>query len=410
MTTQDATLPPQARRFIWSIVAAQVMVQIGGFTLPALLPTYIDRWDLTKTEAGWLIGIFFAAYVAAVPVLVSLTDRIPTRRVYVVGAALTALSHFGFALVADGFWSGMVLRAMAGIGWAGAYMPGLKAIADTLEGNAQSRAVSIHAAGVGVAGASSFAVSGLIDAWFGTTAAFLFGGFAGIGAFAIAWVVMPSTIPARPKATGSRALLDFRPVFRNRRAMAWIAGYTVHTWELAALRAWGVTFLTVTAARLDSPAWLPAPTILFTAAGFVGIVVSITGNETAQRYGRSRVVTAAMSAAAALSLLTGWTIAASMLLATLLVIVWNATIYLDSSALTAGTVQAADPALRGATMGLHSMSGYTGGFLGPLGVGLALDFAGPDLVLGWGLGFGHLAVITLAGLFVLRRLDRPART
>ncbi len=407
MPPQDATLPPQARRFIWSIVAAQVMVQIGGFTLPALLPTYIDRWDLTKTEAGWLIGIFFAAYVAAVPVLVSLTDRVPTRRVYVVGAALTALSHFGFALVADGFWSGMILRAMAGIGWAGAYMPGLKAIADTLEGNAQSRAVSMHAAGVGVAGASSFAVSGLIDAWFGPTAAFLFGGFAGIGAFAIAWVVMPRTLPSRPKATGSRALLDFRPVFRNRRAMAWIAGYTVHTWELAALRAWGVTFLTATAARLDAPAWLPAPTILFTVAGFVGIVVSITGNETAQRYGRSRVVTAAMSAAAALSLLTGWTIAASMLLATLLVIVWNATIYLDSSALTAGTVQAADPALRGATMGLHSMSGYTGGFLGPLGVGLALDFAGPDLVLGWGLGFGHLAVITLAGLFVLRRLDRP---
>ena len=407
MTTHDAKLPPQARRFIWSIVSAQIMVQIGGFTLPALLPTYIERWDLTKTEAGWLIGIFFAAYVAAVPGLVALTDRVPTRSVYVVGAALTAVSHLGFALLADGFWSALVLRAIAGVGWAGAYMPGLKAIADTLEGNAQSRAVSMHAAGVGVAGASSFAVAGLIDTWFGTTAAFLFGGLAGIGAFAIAWVVMPATLPIRPKATGSRALLDFRPVFRNRRAMAWIAGYTVHTWELAALRAWGVTFLTATASRLDAPIWLPAPTILFTAAGFVGIVVSITGNETAQRYGRSRVVTAAMSAAAALSLLTGWTIAASMLLATLLVIVWNATIYLDSSALTAGTVQAADPALRGATMGLHSMSGYTGGFLGPLGVGLALDFAGSDLALGWGLGFGHLAVIPLAGLFVLRRLGRP---
>ena len=55
-------------------------------------------------------------------------------------------------------------------------------------------------------------------------------------------------------------------------------------------------------------------------------------------------------------------------------------------------------------MGLHSMCGYTGGFLGPLGVGLALDFAGDNIALGWGLGFGHLAVITLAGLFVLRRL------
>src|SRR3977135_188561 len=90
---------PQSRRFIWSMVAAQVMVQIGAFTLPALLPGYIDRWHLTKTEAGWLIGVFFAAYVVAVPALVSLTDRIPTRRVYAVGAGLTALSHLGFAFI-----------------------------------------------------------------------------------------------------------------------------------------------------------------------------------------------------------------------------------------------------------------------------------------------------------------------
>jgi hypothetical protein len=32
-------------------------------------------------------------------------------------------------------------------------------------------------------------------------------------------------------------------------------------------------------------------------------------------------------------------------------------------------VQAADKELRGATMGLHSMCGYAGGFIGPLGVG-----------------------------------------
>jgi MFS family permease len=395
-----------ARGFIWSIVTAQVLVQIGAFTLPALLPTYISRWELSKTEAGWLIGIFFAAYVAAVPVLVSLTDRIPARRVYVVGAGLTALSHLGFAFFADGFWSGLILRAIAGIGWAGAYMPGLKAIADTLEGNAQSRAVSMHAAGVGIAGAGSFAVSGLIDTMLGSTAAFLFGGVAALGALTIAWLTMPKTRRGQPNAVAARALLDFRPVFRNRSAMAWIAVYTVHTWELAALRAWAVTFLTVTGERLATPSWLPAPTLLFTAAGLVGIVVSISGNETAQRYGRARVVTGAMSGAAVLSLCTGWMVGISPLLATVMVIVWNATIYLDSSALTAGTVQASDPTVRGATMGLHSMCGYTGGFLGPLGVGLALDLAGDNVTLGWELGFGHLAIVTLTGLFVLRRLGR----
>ncbi len=391
------------RRFIWSIVAAQVLVQIGAFTLPALLPTYMDRWHLTKTEAGSLVGIFFAAYVVAVPVLVALTDRVPARNVYVVGAGLTALSHLGFAFVADGFWSGLILRAAAGIGWAGAYMPGLKAIADTLDGNAQSRAVSAHAAGVGIAGASSFAIAGLIAGFFGPQAAFLFGGVSALVAIVIALCVMADRPPA-PARGDPRALLDFRPVFRNRAAMAWIAGYTFHTWEMAGLRAWGVTFLALAVAQAGAPSWFPAPTVLFTIANFVGIAVSIFGNEMSQRLGRIRIVTIAMTISALLAACAGWTVGLSAPLAAALVVAWLAFIFLDSSALTAGTVQAADPAMRGATMGLHSMCGYAGGFIGPLGVGLALDLAGNNLVLGWGLGFGQLALISIIGLIFVRRL------
>ena len=49
--------------------------------------------------------IFYAAYVVAVPVLVSLTDRVPTRASMLSGPALTAMSHLGFGFVADGFWT-----------------------------------------------------------------------------------------------------------------------------------------------------------------------------------------------------------------------------------------------------------------------------------------------------------------
>ncbi|WP_052214844.1 MFS transporter [Belnapia sp. F-4-1] len=399
-------LTPGSRSFVAAIVAAKVLTQIGAFTLPALLPGYIEHWHLSKAEAGWLVGIFFAAYVPAVPVLLALTDRVPARRVYLVGTGLTALSHLGFAFLADGFWSGMLMRALAGVGWAGAYMPGLKAIADPLEGAAQSRAVSWHAAGVGIAGAVSFAAASLFDALAGPSAAFLFGAFSAANAFAIAAAMMPRDLPPRPGAGPRRTLLDFRPVFRNRRAMAWIVGYTVHTWELAALRGWAVSFLAATEARLGAPAWMPSPAVLFTAAGLAGVAVSVTGNETAQKYGRGRVVLWAMTAAAALSLATGWTTGVSVVLAAAAVLLWNVAIYLDSSALTAGTVQAANKQLRGATMGLHSMAGYAGGLLGPLGVGWLLDLAGGDGVLGWGLAFGHLAVVTLAGLAILQWLGR----
>jgi MFS family permease len=213
--------------------------------------------------------------------------------------------------------------------------------------------------------------------------------------------VMPKGAPQHARGS-THSLLDFRPVFRNRRAMAWIAGYTVHSWEMAALRAWGVTFLTVTATQAGSPAWLPAPTILLAVAGLVGIAVSVSGNESARRFGRLNVVTAAMITGAGLALCTGWFVGGSMILASALVIIWLAAIFWDSSALTAGTVEASDPALRGATMGLHSMCGYAGGFIGPLGVGLALDLAASNPTLGWGLGFGHLAVVTLGGFAVLR--------
>jgi MFS family permease len=60
-------------------------------------------------------------------------------------------------------------------------------------------------------------------------------------------------------------------------------------------------------------------------------------------------------------------------------------------------------------MGLHSMCGYAGGFVGPPLAGFVLDVAGRDRLVGWGLAFGHLAVITLLGLAVLLWFARPRR-
>src|SRR5262249_6396964 len=207
------------------------------------------------------------------------------------------LSHLGFALIAGGFWSALLFRILAGAGWAATYMPGLKIIADPLEGVAQSRVVSWHALGVGISNAASFAIAGWIAALAGPEAAFLVGSACAAAAFLIAAVIVRGTQP-KPTTSPLRALLDYRPVFRTRPAMAWIAGYTVHTWEMAVLRAWGVTFFATAIAWHGAPEWLPTPTTLFTAAGFVGVFVSITGNEMAQRFGRLRVVVLAMSVAA----------------------------------------------------------------------------------------------------------------
>ena len=65
-----------AIRLIAFVCTAQVLVQIGAFFWPALVPEMMLRWRLTNSEAGWITAAFYGAYMLAVPVLVTLTDRV----------------------------------------------------------------------------------------------------------------------------------------------------------------------------------------------------------------------------------------------------------------------------------------------------------------------------------------------
>lgn len=134
---------------------AQVLAQIGAYTWPALLPEFIETWGLSNWQAGAITGAFYAAHVVAVPVLVGATDRIDPKRIYLLGVGITVASHAGFAFLAEGFFSAVALRTLAGIGWAGTYMTGRKLLADRVDARLMSRAVSGHAASIGIAGALS---------------------------------------------------------------------------------------------------------------------------------------------------------------------------------------------------------------------------------------------------------------
>src|SRR5256712_7662512 len=226
----------RVNRAVVVMCVAQACALIGAFGVAALLPTLIPAWSLSNTEAGWNTGISYAAYTVVVPLLSSLTDRVDPKRIYLASVALTAVAFAGFAWVSTGFWSALAFRALMGVGWAGSYMPGLKALSDVAEGPQQSRAVAAHAAAVGISGALSFGRAGAGDVRLGWQWALVPGA---LGA-ALALVLVMIGLPARPPRTSSgprAALLDFRPILRNRSAFAYSLAYCVHTWELSALRA-----------------------------------------------------------------------------------------------------------------------------------------------------------------------------
>src|SRR5438309_10341606 len=186
-------------RAVVVMCAAQACAQIGAFSVAALIPTLIPAWSLSNTEAGWISGIYYAAYTLVVPLLSSLTDRVDAKRIYLGSVALTAVAFVGLAWIATGFWSALAFRALMGAGWAGSYMPGLKALTDLAEGPQQSPAVPAHAAAVGVSGALSFGVAGAVNVWLGWQSALVPGALGAI----LAFVFVVLGVPARPPPVAS---------------------------------------------------------------------------------------------------------------------------------------------------------------------------------------------------------------
>jgi predicted MFS family arabinose efflux permease len=225
------------------------------------MPGMMPLWKLTNSEAGWITASLYGACMLSVPVLVTLTDRIDPKRVYLFGVATTVIGHLMFSLLADGFWSALVLRALTGMGWAGTYMTSLKLLADRVGAKMMSRATAGHAASIGVSGALSFPTGDLIAAAAGWRAAFL----AAAGSAAVAWVLVALIVPVQGKpatpAKDGQSVYNFRPVFRNSSAMAYAIVYCIHTLEMSALRGWVVAFLgyiatttgTVAASLLSRP-------------------------------------------------------------------------------------------------------------------------------------------------------------
>lgn len=385
------------------LCAAEALSMSAFSTYPALLPVIREAWGLSNSAAGFLSGTFFGGYMIAVPVLTSLTDRMDARRVYLFSAGVSAIGALGFGLLAWGPGSALVWQAIAGAGLAGTYMPGLKILADHIEGRHQSRSIAFYTSTFGVGTSVSFWLAGAVASALSWRWAFA---IAAVGP-AIAGLVVVAALPvarAALPATRVTEAFDLRRVLRPLRdphAARFIAAYGAHCWELFGIRAWMTAFFTFAASVAAAP-WTPATTAA--AVNLLGPIASILGNEVAVRIGRVRHVTMVMSAAAVLACMVGFAAGLPWIALLLVFGFYYLTVMADSATLTAGVVASADRAERGAAMAIYSLSGFGAGFVAPLVLGVVLDAAGGETRrLAWGLGFASLALPTFLVLPGLRR-------
>src|SRR5436190_24016180 len=197
-----------------ALVAAMCLGQVGNLLPHVLVPAVMAQhlmplWGLTAAQAGLMASGYTFGYMLAVPLLTTVTDRIDARLVLTAGSALSGVATVMFGLIADDVWSATLIWAIAGIGFAGAYMPGLKALAVRLPAGDVSRSVTLYTSSFSIGVGLSFLVAQLAADNSGWPAAFYVTGAGPLMMLA----VCRRLAPHKPTPAPGR-LLDLRPVLR----------------------------------------------------------------------------------------------------------------------------------------------------------------------------------------------------
>lgn len=369
-------------------------------TFAATMPQIAAEWGLSAGEAGWIGGIYFAGYAAAVPFLAGATDRIDGRRLYIGSAALGAVATFAFAFSAQSVPTALVLRLIGGIAVAGVHMPGLKLLVDRTADGMQGRAAAIYTSSYAAGNSVSFLVAGIVEAAFGWRAAFVAAGIGPLLAIA-ALALLPASPPMRDAA--GKPLFELSPLLRNRALMAYVIAFAGNTWEVFAVRVWFVAYLSWTLSLPGNSLPLPALGVIAGIASLAGVPASIAVAEFASRYGRQRMIVATCFVSVCVCLALAATAGGPIIVVLSLLVLVQITSFADVGALGGGAVAAADPERRGAALALYALTGFASGFAGPVVVGGVLDwFGGSRSVAGWEVAFGVMAAGSAAAAFALR--------
>jgi MFS family permease len=376
----------------------------GFAAFPSFLPQLRELWGMSGMEAGFVGGAFFMGYMLGVPFLSGATDRVDARRVFALSSLLASVGILGFALLAQGVWSGALFQIVAGAGLSGTYMPGLKALTDRVKGSNQPRYIAFYTATFGIGTSISLLLAGALSHSFSLHLAMA---FLALGPLLAALLMMVAIEPHHPAPQASHRTWwpQWGPVLRQEQSRRFVLGYAVHCWELFGARSWMVAFFAFAFGLSQSGGSPISPTEATAAINMLGLFSSVMGNEMAGRIGRIRFIRRVMLVSAGLCLLAGFSSSWPWWLCLIAVGLYFTMVMADSSALTAGLIAVTDPARQGATLAVYSLLGFGSGFIAPMVFGWVLDL-NQGSPMGWALAFISLS---LGGVIWSLSIGREAK-
>lgn len=377
----------------------------------AVLPLVIADWSMSAAQAGLIQSAWHLGYLVSLFAVGFLGDRFGAKRTFLASGVAASLSALAFAILADGFLSGVVLYGLAGLCSGGSYTPGLVLIAERIEAGRRGRAMGFYLAAASLGYALSMVLSSQLLGLGGWRLSLLVcGALPAVGLIlsVVALRGTPNLIHAEAGGPGLwKATLQ---VVRNRPAMLSMWAYTFHCWELMGMWAWLPAFLAQAAQLAGGSAGggLELGLILSGLTHLTSMGGSFLGGALSDRIGRTLTMAAFSVASMAFSFTLGWAFAWPLAVLFVLAALYNLCCIADSSVYSTALTELAPPPLIGAAYAVRSVMGFGAGMLSPWVFGLVYDLARTSFPgqsgLVWGLAWMSLGLGALPGPIFIRML------
>jgi len=397
---------------VWllTLCCSQIFIMLVFINYSAILPILKTEWEMNNTQAGMIFSVYQLGYIASGVLLSILSDRLNIRWIFITAALWSGIANLLFALFANDYSSGLILRGLTGIGMGGTYMPGLKLVAERFASHQRGRAVGIYVGSLVLGASLSLVVPGIVAGFWGwRTAMFV----CSIGVFsgaALSLVVFRGYQPRPPQPSPHGFN---REILQNRPALLIILGYASHMWEMYGMRSWLAPFFAAALTGWGFSVSKATASGAIIAAALVGIgtfSTAITGS-LSDRFGRTTTVSIVMFGSALCSFLFGWLINTNLWITLLVGCIYGWLIVAESPVFSTALTELVTPGYLGAAMGMQSLVGYTMGMISPTVFGWALDHfqhwqPWPGINGAWGIAFMTVGAGALFGpvcMWLLRR-------
>jgi MFS family permease len=397
-------LKPGSASWLAALCSSRVLAATWFVAYSAVLPLTQAAWGLSAREAGLIQSAFHLGYLTSLFIVGFIADQFGAKRAYITTGIAACASPWAFALFADGFWSAFWLHALTGLCQGGTYTPALALINDHVERSRRGRAMGFLIAGSSAGYALCLGVAALALQFTDWRGALIAVAALPVVSWLLGLLVLretPNRVHSRP--AGESLLASLPAVWRNRRGMLSIWGYTFHNWELLGIWAWLPAFLT---AALLTRGWGGAEAaslaLVFAALTYIAnIAGSIVGGTMADRWGRTETLLTWSCVSLAASFSFGWLIGAPIGLLVALACLYNFAGIADSSTHSTVLAESVPPHYLGVAYAVRSVIGFGAGVVSPFVFGWALDLAGGAKTSGdsfaWGIAWATLGLGGLLG-------------